>query len=88
MNIKEGFVLRTVMGETVVVPIGETSEKFHGMIKLNETGAHIWRGVADGLSEDEIAKSLMEKYEDVDYETALRGTQKIIGMMKDEGILE
>ena len=88
MNLKEGFVLRTVMGETVVVPVGETSQKFHGMIKLNQTGADIWRGVADGLSEDEIAKSLMEKYEDVDYETALRGTQKIIGMMKSEGIIE
>ena len=88
MKIKEGFVLRTVMGETVVIPVGETSEKFHGMIKLNQTGADIWKGVVDGLSEDEIAKSLMEKYEDVDYETALRGTQKIVGMMKDEGIIE
>lgn len=88
MNVKEGFVLRTVMGETVAVPVGETSEKFHGMIKLNQTGADIWKGVAEGLSEEEIAKSLMEKYDGVDYETALRGTQKIINMMKDEGIIE
>lgn len=88
MNIKEGFVLRTVMGETIVVPVGETSEKFHGMIKLNQTGADIWKGVADGLTEEEIAKSLVEKYDEVDMETALRGTRKIIAMMKDEGIIE
>ena len=88
MRIKEGFVLRTVMGETIVVPVGETSEKFHGMIKLNQTGADIWKGVADGLTEEEIAKSLVEKYDEVDMETALRGTRKIIAMMKDEGIIE
>lgn len=88
MKIKEGYVMRTVMGETVVVPVGETSEKFHGMIKLNQTGADIWKGVADGLTEEEIAKSLMEKYEDVDFETAMRGTQKIVEMMKSEGIIE
>lgn len=88
MKIKEGYVLRTVMGETVVVPVGETSEKFHGMIKLNQTGADIWKGVAEGLTEDEIAKSLMEKYEGVDYETALRGTQKIVNQMRNEGIIE
>ena len=88
MKIKEGFVMREVMGEAVVIPVGETSENFHGMIKLNQTGADIWKGVAEGLSEEEIAKSLMEKYGDVEFERALEGTRKIIGMMKDEGILE
>ena len=37
MKIKKGFVLRVVGGENVVVPVGEMSKKFHGMINLNET---------------------------------------------------
>ena len=88
MNLKEGYVLRTVMGQTVVVPIGENSKKFNGMIKLNKTGTDIWNGVADGLSEEEIAEKLMEKYDGVDMETALRSTRKIIAQMKDAGIIE
>ena len=42
MKIKNGFVLRVVGGESVVVPVGEMSKKFHGMINLNETGAFLW----------------------------------------------
>ena len=41
MKIKKGFVLRKVGGESVVVPVGEMSKQFHGMINLNETGAFL-----------------------------------------------
>lgn len=88
MKIKEGFVLREVLGQTVVVPIGENSKKFHGMIKMNKTGADIWKGVEEGLSENEIAQRLVEKYSEVDMEVALRGTRKIIAKMKEAGIIE
>ena len=43
MKIKNGFVIRSVGGENVVVPVGEMSKQFHGMINLNETGAFLWR---------------------------------------------
>ena len=42
MKIKNGFVVRKVGGESVVVPVGEMSKEFHGMINLNETGAFLW----------------------------------------------
>ena len=35
MRIKEGFVLREVAGQVVVIATGEASKGFHGMIKLN-----------------------------------------------------
>ena len=88
MKLKDGFVLREVMGQTIAVPVGENSKNFHGMIKLNETGADIWRGVADGLSEEEIAKAIVEKYSEVDMEEALSATKNLITQMKDAGILE
>ena len=33
MKIKEGFIIRQVGGENIVVPIGKTGKDFHGMIK-------------------------------------------------------
>ena len=45
MKIKEGFVLRDVVGQAVVIAVGEASKKFHGMINLNSTGKVIWQGV-------------------------------------------
>ena len=38
MKIKNGFVLRDVGGQAVVIAVGEASKTFHGMINLNATG--------------------------------------------------
>ena len=38
VRIKDGFVLRDVAGQTVVIATGEASRDFHGMVKLNGTG--------------------------------------------------
>lgn len=48
MRIKDGFVMRDVAGQAVVIATGEASKDFHGMVKLNETGAVIWRGLEGG----------------------------------------
>jgi len=61
MKIKEGFVIRKVAGKFVVVATGQASRKFHGMVKLNETGRIIWEGIADGKTEEEIVNILAEK---------------------------
>ena len=51
MRIKEGFVLREVAGQAMVIATGEASKEFHGMVKLNESGKIIWKGLMDGLTE-------------------------------------
>lgn len=45
MRIKQGFVMRDVAGQAVAIATGEASKSFHGMVKLNGTGADIWRCV-------------------------------------------
>lgn len=62
MRIKQGFVLREVAGQAVVIATGEASKAFHGMIKLNATGADIWRGLSEGLTDAQIADRLVERY--------------------------
>ena len=63
MKIKKGFVLRVVGGEHVVVPVGEMSKNFHGMINLNETGAFLWRFFSEEHSVDEGVTALLGEYE-------------------------
>ena len=87
MKIKEGFVLRHVLDEAIVVASGEASKSFHGMIKLNDSGADIWTWIFEGFSEEEIAKKLAEKYELSD-EKAKEDTAAMICQMKDNGFLE
>lgn len=86
MRIKNGFVLREVAGQNMVIATGEASKDFHGMIKLNNTGKDIWQGMQEGLSECEIAKSLQEKYQ-IDGEKALEDTKEFIKKMMEMGFV-
>ena len=63
MKIKKGFVLRQVGSENVVVPVGEMSKIFHGMINLNETGAFLWRFFSEEHTAEEAVQALCNEYE-------------------------
>ncbi len=63
MKIKKGFILRVVGGENVVVPVGEQSKRFHGMINLNETGAFLWRFFSEEHTAEQAVDALCAEYQ-------------------------
>lgn len=87
MKIKQGFVMRDVAGQAVAIATGEASKSFHGMVKLNDTGAFIWNGVEKGLDEAEIAGQLAASY-DVEVDQALKDVESFIARMRDAGLVE
>ena len=87
MKIKDGFVVREIMGQCVVVSTGEASQVFSGMIKLNDTGKDIWEGVAAGKSEAEIVDFIVSEY-DVERDRAEASVKKFIADMKNKGFIE
>ena len=42
MTLKKGFMLRSIAGTHVVIPLGERVVDFNGILTLNETGAFLW----------------------------------------------
>lgn len=86
MRIKDGFVLRDVADQTVVIATGDASKSFHGMIKLNATGRDIWKGLEAGLSDEEIAQQLTAKYE-VDDVQARQDVQAFVEQARQAGFL-
>ncbi len=87
MKIKQGFVMRDVAGQAVAIATGEASKSFHGMVKLNDTGAVIWNGIEKGLDEAEIAEQLVASY-DVEVGQALKDVESFIARMRDAGLVE
>ena len=87
MRLKDGFVVREVGGQTVVIATGEASKNFHGMVKLNGTAKEIWQGVADGLDASEIVRRLTDKYR-IDADTVARDVEQIIAKMTEAGFTE
>ncbi len=86
MKIKEGYVLRNVAGEYIVMNVGGEAS-LNRMITLNETGAFIWNAIADGKSEADIAEQIISEYE-IDLETARNDVKKFIDKMNGAGVLE
>lgn len=87
MKIKQGFMLREVAGNYVVVAIGEASKNFNGVINLNESGAFLWKKLAEGISKEDLLKALLDEY-DVPEEIAVRDIDNFITKLKGSDILE
>ncbi len=86
MKIREGFILRKIGEDIIVVPVGKASADFHGMIKLNNTAADIWECLANEKNENEIVDFLLEKY-DVSQEDAIRAVKSTVETLEKAGVL-
>ena len=87
MKIQKGFVIRAVGGEYVVVPVGEMSKRFHGMININETGAFLWKFFSEEHSVDEGVDALCAEY-DVGRELAQKDVQKFADILTNNGFVD
>ena len=87
MKIKSGFVLRSVGGENIVVPVGEMSKQFHGMINLNDSGAFLWRLFSQDCTVDEAVKSLKEQY-NVEEDVARQDVEKFVAVLVESGFVD
>ena len=63
MKIKDGFILREVAGNFVVVAVGSAVKDFKAIITLNETGALLWKTLEKGATENELLTALLNEYE-------------------------
>ena len=87
MKIKEGFVLREVAGQTMVIAVGEANKIFKGMIKMNGTAKDIWQYIEQDLDVNGIIKAMVEKY-DAPESQIKDDVLKIISIMKQHHIVE
>ncbi|MBO5041234.1 MAG: PqqD family protein [Clostridia bacterium] len=87
MKIKEGFVLHSVGDENVVVAIGKMTKKFRGMIRLNSTGAFIFRQLEKETDEKGIIDALIAEY-GIDEQTATTAATTFVSQLKDAGVLD
>ncbi len=87
MKIKDGFVIRKVMGSHVVIALGEASRDFHGMVKLNDTAAEIWGYISEGKDTEGIISAMLEKYE-VGEEKLREDVEKTINTLSEQGFIE
>jgi len=63
MRRNEQFILREAADMNVILPVGPASNRFPGMISVNETGAFLWQRLESDQTPDTLAQALTEEYE-------------------------
>ena len=86
MTLKDGFVLRQVAGQSVVLPGGDALD-LNMMITLNDTGAFLWEHLQQETNEDALVSALLSEY-DVDADTARRAVVAFVEKLNANGFLQ
>lgn len=85
MKIKDGFLMRQVVGQSVVLPTGNEMD-LNMMITLNDTGAFLWEHLQTETDEDALVAALRGEY-DVDEDTARASVRGFVKKLNDNGFL-
>ena len=88
MKIKEGFELREMCGENIIVAKGVQNIDFNKIISLNESAAYLWKAiVGKEFTPESMAELLRMEYE-VTEATALADAQELAKAWQDAGLCE
>ena len=63
MKIKNGFMLRNIAGNNLIIGVAEAAGVLNGVVTLNETGVFLWNLLVKGCEIEELILALMDEYE-------------------------
>ncbi len=87
MKVREGFVLRTVVDEHMVMPTGANIGKFGGAVVLNDVSAFIWKQLEKPISREDLLAQILGEF-DVDEATASRDLDALLDQLREMELLE
>ena len=88
MKLAVNMAVMKMEDEYSAVAVGKDSSKFHGMLRLNETGADIVKLLAKDITRAELEKALQKKYADSKPEEISSFLGDFLKQLKDEGLLK
>lgn len=87
MKIKKDFILRTVAGQNLVVPVGEEGVNFNGIITLNNSGKLLFEAMKQKVERVDLIKIMLDKY-DIDKDTAEKDVDDFIKILSSKNLIE
>ena len=89
MKVKNGFNLREVCGEHIIVAEGDENIDFSNIISMNESSAYLWEEVQkmDTFTVDNLVELICNQYE-IDEATARKDAIALAAQWGTAGIIE
>ncbi len=85
MKLREDFLTYPNGDKTVLVPVGRKA--FSGVVKGNKTTAYIFECLKEDVSEEEIVRRMLEKYDGPEEKIAA-DVRMVLGELRRIGAIE
>jgi len=86
MKLKFDVEIMEMDDASVAVPVGDGAEAFHGVLKLNESGAFILRLLQNETTEEAIVDAILKEYSG-DREQITKYVHDYVGTLQQAGLL-
>ena len=84
MKLNNDFLIHDTGNGEMLIPVGEETKKFHGVVKLNATGSEIVHLLEeDDLSMDALLNHFYEAYPEEDKEVIKNSVCEFINKLRE-----
>ncbi len=87
MKLKYDFIVREIVGEYVLIPMGESALKISGFLTTNEVGATLMEELKEKRTRKQLLERILEDF-DVDEKTASEDIEEFINLLKSRDFIE
>ena len=83
MKLNENFLIHQTDNGEILIPVGEETKRFHGVVKLNGTGAEIVHLLEDNdLSLEQLLNHFYDAYPD-DKDNVKEGVTSFVNKLRE-----
>jgi len=86
MKVKEGFILRNIIDEWIVMPTGANIQNFEAAVVLNDVSAFLWRLLEKPISREDLFQAMLEEY-DIDEGQATKDLDEFLSRLRELHLL-
>lgn len=87
IKIKDGYILKKVAGENIVIATGEARLSFNGIITFNEVGAEVFTRLDGTRTLSQVTDEIAAIY-NAPKELIKADIEKLVEKMRNNGLLE
>ena len=87
VKLKQGFTVRNVVGEYIMMPTGENIKYFDGSIILNDVSAFLVKHMQNPITKEDLLSLVLDEYE-VERERAEQDLDKFLETLKSYDMID
>ncbi len=88
MKVKDGFLIKKILDDYLVVPTEDNIVDFSVVVSLNESGAFLWEQLMTEKTEDELIDALLDNYAPLERSVAQNDVAEFISLLQSHGFLD